>query len=98
MFADPGQPWNRPDLADLCSMSRATFMRHFQDALGRSAIELLTDIRMSLAANALKKPAMTTEAVAESVGYQSVSAFRRVFTDRMGITPGQWRRLARDGE
>ena len=98
MFADPARPWNLPELADLCSMSRATFMRHFQDKLGRSAVELLTDIRMSLAANELKKPAMTTEAVAESVGYQSVSAFRRVFTDRMGMTPGQWRRLARDGE
>lgn len=98
MFADPARPWNLPDLAALCSMSRATFMRHFQDALGRSAVELLSDIRMSLAANALKKLAMTTEAVAESVGYQSVSAFRRVFTDRMGMTPGQWRSLARKGE
>jgi AraC family transcriptional activator of mtrCDE len=98
MFAEPARPWNLPDLADLCSMSRATFMRHFQDKLGRSAIEMLTDIRMSLAANELKKPAMTTEAVAELVGYQSVSAFRRVFTDKMGMTPGQWRRLAREGE
>jgi AraC family transcriptional activator of mtrCDE len=98
MFADPARPWNLSDLADLCSMSRATFMRHFQDKLGRSAVELLTDIRMSLAANELRKPAMTTEVVAESVGYQSVSAFRRVFTDRMGMTPGQWRRLAREGE
>ena len=98
MFADPARPWNLPDLADLCSMSRATFMRHFQDALGRSAVELLADIRMSLAANALKKLAMTTEAVAESVGYQSVSAFRRVFTDRMGMTPGQWRSLVNEVE
>ncbi|CAN7755496.1 AraC family transcriptional regulator [Cupriavidus necator] len=97
MFADPARPWNLPDLADLCSMSRATFMRHFQDKLGRSAIELLTDIRMSLAANELKKPTMTTEAVADSVGYRSVAAFRRVFTDTMGMTPGQWRRLAREG-
>jgi AraC family transcriptional activator of mtrCDE len=97
MFADPARPWKLPELADLCSMSRATFMRHFQDKLGRSAAELLTDIRMSLAANALKKPAMTTEAVAESVGYQSVSAFRRVFAEWMGTTPGQWRRLAREG-
>jgi AraC family transcriptional activator of mtrCDE len=53
---------------------------------------------MSLAANELKKPMMTTEAVAESVGYQSVSSFRRVFTERMGMTPGQWRRLARSGQ
>ena len=53
---------------------------------------------MSLVANALKKLAMTTEAFAESVGYQSVSAFRRVFTDRMGMTPGQWRSLVNEVE
>ena len=98
MFSEPARSWSLPDLAGLCSMSRATFMRHFQDTLGRSAIDLLTDIRMSLAANELKKPTMSTEAVAESVGYQSVSSFRRLFTDRMGMTPGEWRRLARNGE
>jgi AraC family transcriptional activator of mtrCDE len=41
---------------------------------------------------------MSTEAIAEAVGYQSVSAFRRVFADRMGMTPGEWRRLVREGE
>ena len=97
MIADPARPWKLTALAGLCGMSRATFMRHFQDKLGCSAIELLTDIRMSLAANELAKPAITTEAVARSAGYQSVAAFRRVFTDKMGMTPGQWRRLAREG-
>jgi AraC family transcriptional activator of mtrCDE len=95
MFADPARAWNLPELAALCNMSRATFMRHFQETLGRSAVDLLTDIRMSHAANELKKPTMTTEAVAEAVGYQSVSSFRRLFTERMGMTPGEWRRLAR---
>jgi AraC family transcriptional activator of mtrCDE len=94
MFADPTRSWKLPDLADLCGMSRATFMRHFQDKLGCSGLDLLTDLRMSLAANELKKPAISTEAVAEAVGYQSISAFRRVFTEKMGMTPGEWRRLA----
>ncbi|MCH8684473.1 AraC family transcriptional regulator [Pedomonas mirosovicensis] len=98
MFADPARPWKLPDLADLCGMSRATFMRQFQDKLGRSALDLLTDLRMSVAANELKKPRISTEVVAETVGYQSVSAFRRVFTDRMGMTPGDWRRLALKSE
>ncbi|MFS8116199.1 cupin domain-containing protein [Rhizobium jaguaris] len=98
MFADPVHPWKLPHLADLCGMSRATFMRHFQDRLGRSALDLLTDLRMSLAANELKKPAISTEAVAETVGYQSVSAFRRVFAEKMGMTPGEWRRLANKNE
>ncbi|WMT76944.1 AraC family transcriptional regulator [Bradyrhizobium sp. Ash2021] len=97
MLADPTRPWNLLNLADLCGMSRATFMRHFQEKLGRSAADLLVDIRMSLAANELKKPTISTEAVAGAVGYQSVSAFRRVFTDKMGMTPGEWRRLARGG-
>lgn len=94
MLSDPARSWSLPDLADLCSMSRATFMRHFQDGLGRSAAELLLDIRMSQAANALKKPAATIETVADAVGYRSVSAFRRAFTDKMEMTPGQWRRQA----
>jgi AraC family transcriptional activator of mtrCDE len=98
MFADPVHPWKLPDLAALCGMSRATFMRHFQDKLGRSALDLLTDLRMSLAANELKKPVISTEAVAETVGYQSVSAFRRVFAERMGLTPGEWRQLAHRGK
>lgn len=92
MFADPARRWTVPGLADLCGMSRATFIRHFQENVGRSAADLLTDIRMSIAANELKKPGMSTEAVADLVGYQSVAAFRRVFTDRMGMTPGEWRR------
>ncbi|MDK4717956.1 AraC family transcriptional regulator [Rhizobium sp. CNPSo 3968] len=98
MLADPAKPWKLPDLANLCGMSRATFMRHFQDRLGYSALNLLTDLRMSLAANELKKPAISTEAIAERVGYQSVSAFRRVFADKMGMTPGEWRSLAQTGE
>ena len=61
-------------------------------------LSLLTDIRISLAANELKKHAISTETVAETVGYQSVSAFRRVFAERMGMTPGEWRRLSRKGE
>ncbi|MGK9055283.1 cupin domain-containing protein [Neorhizobium petrolearium] len=97
MLADPARPWKLPDLADRCGMSRATFMRHFQDRLGCSALDLLTDLRMGLAANELKKPAISTEAIAETVGYQSVSAFRRVFAEKMGMTPGEWRRLAQTG-
>jgi AraC family transcriptional activator of mtrCDE len=97
MFNDPARAWTLPELAGLCSMSRATFMRHFQASLGRSALDLLTDIRMSAAANALRKSTSSTEAVAALVGYQSMSAFRRVFVERMGMTPGDWRQHALKG-
>jgi AraC family transcriptional activator of mtrCDE len=96
IFADPTRTWKLFDPAGLCGMSRATFISHFRDRLGRSALDLLIDLRMSLAANELEKPALSTEAVAAKVGYQLVAAFRRVFAERMGVTPGQWRRLPRN--
>lgn len=76
-------------------MARATLARHFQEKLGRSAAELLTDIRMTLAANELKNSSASTAAVAETAGYQSEAAFQRIFKQRMGMTPARWRRAMR---
>lgn len=92
MLHEPGKAWTLPTLAALCHMSRATFARLFQEKFGRSASDLLTDIRMTLAANELRKPGLSTGAVAESVGYQSEAAFQRAFKSHMGMTPARWRR------
>jgi AraC family transcriptional activator of mtrCDE len=92
IFNDPARNWTLPELAGLCSMSRATLIRHFQDKVGRSPNDLLIDVRMALAANELKRPGVSTEVVAETVGYQSVGAFRRVFSQHFGLTPADWRR------
>jgi AraC family transcriptional activator of mtrCDE len=94
MFHDPAHAWTLPELAGLCNMSRATLARHFDEKLGRSASDLLKDIRMTLAANTLRNPSLSTEAVAESVGYQSVTAFMRAFKEHAGMTPADWRRMA----
>jgi AraC family transcriptional activator of mtrCDE len=95
MFLDPGYPWTLPKLADLCHMSRATLARQFQRNLGRSADDFLLDIRMSLAADELKKTMNSTAAVAEVVGYRSEAAFQRVFKQHLGMTPAQWRTASR---
>jgi AraC family transcriptional regulator, activator of mtrCDE len=95
MFQEPAHSWTLPELARVCHMSRATLARHFQESLGRSAADLLLDIRMTLAANELKKPMRSTAAVAEIAGYQSEAAFQRAFKQHMGATPAQWRRAAR---
>jgi len=92
LFSEPARAWSLPELAQLCNMSRATLARQFQEKLGRSAADLLIDIRMALAANELRKPSMSTGAVAQAVGYQSEAAFQRAFKSHMGITPAQWRK------
>lgn len=95
LFDEPARPWTLPELAALCAMSRATFIRQFQQRLGRSAADLLADIRMTIAANELRGSAASTGAVAEAVGYQSEAAFQRAFRQHMGLTPAQYRRQAR---
>ncbi len=95
LFHEPARPWTLPELARRCNMSRATFARHFHEKLGRSANDLLTDIRMALAANELTTSSASTGAVAETVGYQSEAAFQRAFKQRVGMTPARWRRAAR---
>ena len=98
LFHEPARAWTLPELARLCHMSRATLARHFQERLGRSASDLLTDIRMTVAANELRSSSASTAAVAESVGYQSEAAFQRAFKQRMGVTPAQWRRAAHSSD
>ncbi len=93
MFNEPARAWSLPELARLSNMSRATLARQFQEKLGRSATDLLTDIRMTLAANELARSGLSTAAVAEAVGYQSEAAFQRAFKGHMGVTPAQWRRM-----
>jgi AraC family transcriptional activator of mtrCDE len=93
LFNEPARAWSLPELARLCNMSRATLARQFQENLGRSARDLLTDIRMTLAANELKKSSLSTGAVADAVGYQSEAAFQRAFKSHIGVTPAQWRKL-----
>jgi AraC family transcriptional activator of mtrCDE len=95
LFNEPARAWTLPELARLCNMSRATFIRHFQERLGRSASDLLSDIRMTVASDALKTSDTSTAAVAALAGYQSEAAFQRAFKQRMGTTPAQWRRQTR---
>jgi AraC family transcriptional activator of mtrCDE len=91
MFERPAHPWTLPAIARLCNLSRATVVRLFNESLGRSASDLLADIRMTLAANELRNTNHSTGAVAEAVGYQSEAAFQRAFKQRMGVTPAKWR-------
>jgi AraC family transcriptional activator of mtrCDE len=97
MFDEPGKPWTLPELAGLCHMSRATFARHFDEAIGRSASDVLTEIRMALAGRKLAQTSLPIADIGEAVGYRSDAAFQRVFKRQVGMTPARWRALAKDG-
>jgi AraC family transcriptional regulator, activator of mtrCDE len=91
MFETPGEPWTLDQLASLCNMSRATFVRQFQEAIGRSATDVLTEVRMTIAGRFLLQSTKPVAEIGEAVGYQSEAAFQRVFKRQIGVTPARWR-------
>jgi AraC family transcriptional activator of mtrCDE len=97
MFDEPARPWTLPELAELCHMSRATFARHFDEAIGRSASDVLTEIRMALAGRKLAQTSLAIAEIGEAVGYQSDAAFQRVFKRQVGMTQAQWRAQTKAG-
>ncbi|WP_225578341.1 AraC family transcriptional regulator [Rhodanobacter sp. 7MK24] len=92
MMKEPGRDWTVESLAHKANMSRATFARHFTEKADASPMDLLTSIRMQLACDLLLTGNLPVDAVAEQVGYQSVSAFIKTFQRRIGTSPASFRR------
>jgi AraC family transcriptional activator of mtrCDE len=91
MFESPATPWTLDQFASLCNMSRATFVRQFQEAIGRSATDVLTEVRMTLAGRKLLESGLAVAEIGEMVGYQSDAAFQRIFKRLIGVTPARYR-------
>lgn len=91
MEAHPLQEWTVASLAAKVGMGRSTFAARFLNEAGRSPMEVLTEIRMRLAATLLTQTRLKVAEVGERVGYRSESAFSRRFVAYFNTTPGQMR-------
>jgi AraC family transcriptional regulator, activator of mtrCDE len=94
MLEQPQKPWTVEALAQRCYLSRASFAREFQRHAGSGPLQLLTALRMELAAQLLARGGQDTASVGEAVGYRSEAAFNRAFARFAGTTPGRYRRSA----
>jgi len=92
MHNDPGYPWTLQSLAERVGMSRSVFAQRFRDVVGVTPMEYLTRWRMLLAADRLKNSSDGLSAIAQSLGYESESAFGKAFRRVMGCSPRQYSR------
>ena len=92
MHEDPGYPWTVQTLAERVGMSRSVFALRFQERVGTTPIEYLTRWRMFLAADRLLTSSDGLSAIAQSLGYESESAFGKAFRRVMGCSPRQYAR------
>lgn len=91
MHANPAHSWTVPELAAVSGLSRAAFARSFQHALGQAPMQYLTDWRMTLARDHLRRGELTLTQIAAHTGYASPYAFAAAFRRHHGRPPGQWR-------
>jgi uncharacterized HTH-type transcriptional regulator HI_1052 len=92
LFNAPQQAWNMDTLAALAAMSRANFMRVFQQKIGMAPGKFLTQLRLQEAALLLNKTQKNILSVALEVGYQSEAHFSKAFKALYGMTPSQYRK------
>lgn len=91
---EPSRPWTVESLAAEAAMSRAAFARRFKAATGEAPLGYLSRWRMSIAADALRRPGASISAVAREVGYSSEFAFAAAFKRHHGEPPGRFRSRA----
>jgi AraC-like DNA-binding protein len=94
MHNDPGYPWTLQSLAERVGMSRSVFALRFRETVGATPMEYLARWRMLLAADRLKNSSSGLSAIAQSLGYESESAFGKAFRRVMGCSPRQYTRSA----
>jgi AraC-like DNA-binding protein len=88
----PAHPWTLDTLAREAGTSRSVLAERFQQLVGSSPIQYLTQWRMLLAANLLCRSNAPLARIAEDVGYQTDTAFSRAFRREYGTPPAAWRR------
>ncbi len=88
----PSHGWTLDELAHLANSSRSVLAQRFQELVGQSPMQYLTQWRMLLASNLLRRGNVSLSQVAEEVGYLTDAAFSRAFRREFGLPPAAWRR------
>ena len=87
----PADPWTVASLADRTGISRAALARSFTEQVGAAPMAYLREWRLALAADLLREPTATLDAVARQVGYGNGFALSTAFTRVRGISPREHR-------
>ena len=79
------------ELASLIPYDVAGLSRLIREKTGRTYTELMQEKRLSQAAWMLTNTDMKVNEISESVGYENISYFHRIFTARFGLSPKKYR-------
>lgn len=84
-------------ICDILNMSTGHFSKMFHQCYGVKFIDYLTNVRIDAAKALLADPTKRTKEIGSMVGYQSSSYFSKMFKQKTGLTPSEYRnRVAGD--
>jgi transcriptional regulator GlxA family with amidase domain len=89
--AHMAEPVRIAELAQQLAVSERTLVRRFQAALQQSPLTYLQNLRIDTARALLEAGDLSTEQIAQYVGYSDISSFTRLFRERLGFTPAAYR-------
>jgi AraC-like DNA-binding protein len=85
------EEWSIERACHESSLSRRRFCYLFKKATGQTFLDRLTALRLDYAAKLLTINQSSIAGAAFSSGYQDLSHFYRVFKQKFGTSPGQWK-------
>jgi AraC-like DNA-binding protein len=80
------------DIAEAIGISAPHLSRVFKAEVGKTPLEYLTDIRLTVSKQLLKDHNRPLKHIIEMVGYNDVHSYIRLFKKAEGTTPGEYRK------
>lgn len=83
------------ELAEKFDFSQRNFDRRFRNALGKTPVQYLQEVRLRNAKELLKSSNLSIAEVANHCGYQNASSFTRIFHKTFHTSPRKYRETVR---
>lgn len=88
------QPLNLPDISAQANFSPYHFQRVYKQAYQETPHEFLTRLRIERAKTLLASGSHNVTEACFEVGFSSLGSFSTLFTNRVGLSPSEYRRHA----
>jgi AraC-like DNA-binding protein len=92
LHRDTARHWTVEDLGHEVGLSRSALADRFIRLIGVPPMHYLADWRMQVASEKLRNTSASLAQIADTIGYESETAFSRAFKKSLGVAPATWRR------
>lgn len=79
------------EIAEMANMNSSAFCRFFKDAMEKTFLQYVADMRIGYACKLLTIGDMEVSQIAVECGFDSIPHFNRTFKQLTGLTPTQYR-------